>query len=1133
MTHGRDETKVPVVQCVTCDAELISGKRFCSECGTENAPRCPSCGAAVQSRFRFCPDCGATLTAADPDLNRPAAHMPDELAQKLRAAPRPALEERKLVTVLFCDLVGSTAIAERLDPEEYRDLLEQYMALAFREIYAVEGVVNALAGDGLMALFGAPIAHEDAPHRAVRAALAIRDALAAFNATPAAGGLDLQVRIGIHTGPVVVGTVGNDLKMDYTAVGDTTNLAARLQAAARPGAILISHATHRLVRDAFVADLAGPFAVKGKREPVVAYEVHGVSAATSPMAIAAARGLTPLVGRDTELAELTSCFARARDGLAQVVAVVGDAGSGKSRLIYEFKQRIASEPVAYFEARCSALSQTIPYAPMIDMLRRHFAVASDDSPHAVCGKIVARLADLDDAPETMHPHLCRMLAVHDDGPPGAPPEEHRQQAFEAVAKLVFLTSQKRPVLMILEDLHWMDDASREMIALAVTQMHSARITLVVSHRPDYQPTWRSTAALTYLRLRPLADDDVRAIMRTVAGGRLPTALEQRMLGKAEGNPFFTEEITRTLVEDGFLLRGDGHIRLTRPVAEIGIPDTVQELIGARLDRLAPETKRVAQVAAVFGRQFHRTQLAQLVAGEGIDVARELERLESRGIVHRKDVLSADEYRFGESLVQEVAYEALLLKERRQLHDRVGTLLERDGAAADPNRVALLAHHFSHGDDRRKAITALLRAAHGAEALPSYSAAVTFYRQAWALADPALAEAGGDDEELKRAVVDATFGLVRIAVLYGPSHHDDAERAAERGRALAAELGNVETLAGLYTYHGLALMSGERDRFAAGLALAEEGLAIAQRARLDLVATSISRGLAWSYLLDGQFALARRTIDWVVHDLEERGQRELLSDVYFGARWVREGVCYGSDDFATAETSARETYELAITAGNRTTLSGAAATLAQIHFERSEYAEAKRWADRSLEVAQSIGSIAGIRTAAAIALAARLELGEPANVASYVDAIEEGLAQGGNLPLNSRLVIEALLSVGEVARARRVAELANGRGGGRLREVSLAAALGDVMLRLGAAHWIDAERWYGRALALAQAIGARSSEVAALLGTAELAIARGDRETARRQLELALGHCRELGLRRFQARAERLLAEVAVEAKRLA
>ncbi len=1123
------------MQCVTCNAELIPDKRFCAQCGTEVMPRCPSCGAVVETRFRFCPDCGTRLEPRGPDADRRdrlTEHIPAELARKLRSAPQPGREERKLVTVLFCDLVGSTAIAEDLDPEEYRDLLEQYMALAFREIYAVEGIVNTLAGDGLMALFGAPIAHEDAPHRAVRAALAIRDALAAFNRTRAPGALELQVRIGIHTGPVVVGTVGNDLKMDYTAVGDTTNLAARLQTAARPGTILISHATHRLVRDAFITDVAGPFTVKGKREPVVAYEVTGESDATSPMALAEARGMTPFVGRTAQLEQLRLCHARASEGLAQVVAVVGDAGSGKSRLIYEFTHA-SSGDVALLEARCSALSQSIPYAPMIAMFRQYFGIAAGEPARSACAKVVARLEELEDTPETLHPHLCRLLAVHDEGGAGAPPEEQRQETFEAVSKLVYLTSRIRPVLMVIEDLHWMDDASREMITLAVGRMHDARVTLVVSHRPEYQPAWRSNAALTRINLGALPDADVGAILRAVAGGRLPTALEERILEKAEGNPFFAEEITRSLVDAGYLLRGDGHIRLTRPVAEIGIPDTVHELIGARLDRLGPHAKRVAQVAAVLGRQFDRGQVAELLAGEPIDVGRELERLEHRGIIHRKHMLSPEEYRFGESLVQEVAYETLLLKERRQLHERIGLLLERDATSGDPARVALLAHHFSRSDNRRKAVETLIRAAHQAENLPSYSAAAAFYRQAWELAEPMLAEAGNADRDLKHAVMTATFGLVRVAVLYGPSHSDETERAAERGRALAEELGVTDTLAGLYTFHGLVLTGGDRERFAEGLRLVEEGLAIAQRAGLDLSVASISRGLAWSYLLDGQFALARRTIDWVVQDLEMRGHRALASDIFFGARWVREGVLHASDDLAGAEESARETWELAVAAGNRTTKGGSAATLAQVHFERMEYAEAKRWADVSLEISRAIGSLAGVRTAAAVALAARLELGETANVAAYVDAIEEGLVHGGTLPLNSRLVIEALLAVGETARARRVAELAYGRGGGRLREVIITCALGDVMLRLGAAHWVDAERWYGQALALAQVIGARSTEIAALLGLAELAVARDDRETARRHVDVALGYARDLGLHRSAARAERILADISAETKRLA
>jgi class 3 adenylate cyclase len=330
------------VRCVNCQTELIPGKQFCHACGTRAPLACTNCGSAIEAGFRFCPECGTpapgdATSGAQPAPSAAAASVapltpaiPETLAAKIRASQGAIAGERKLVTVMFCDLVGSTSIAERLDPEEYRDLLEEYMALVFREVYRVEGLITHLAGDGVMALFGAPIAHEDAPYRAVYSALAIREALATLNARPAAGGaIDLQVRIGVHTGPVVVGTVGSDLKMDYTAIGDTTNLAQRLQTVADPGMVLISDATHRLIRGFFEVLPARRFEVKGKREPVVAHEVRGLSETTTAIAVAEARGLTPLVGRNEEIAQMIACFDRLAGLLPQVVTVVGEAGSGK------------------------------------------------------------------------------------------------------------------------------------------------------------------------------------------------------------------------------------------------------------------------------------------------------------------------------------------------------------------------------------------------------------------------------------------------------------------------------------------------------------------------------------------------------------------------------------------------------------------------------------------------------------------------------------------------------------------------------------------------------------------------------------------------------------------------------------
>jgi len=363
------------MQCVNCGTTLIAGKPFCHACGARVMTACPQCGATLTPGFRFCPDCGFQLAAQAGDAPvlpptvaapRVLPSMPEELAQKIRASKDAVEGERKQVTVLFCDLAGSTALAERLDPEEYHDLLEQYLELAFREIYRFDGIVNQLAGDGFMALFGAPVAHEDAPQRAVRAALDLQRALTTFNERLLAErGLELRARVGIHTGPVVVGTVGNDLKMDYSAIGDTTNLAARLESLAEPGAIFISEPTFRLVRGMFRVRPVGPFTVKGKREPVHAYAVLGLGEATTPMALAAERGLTPFVGRAAELAQIDACFRRLHEHFAQVVTVVGDAGSGKSRLVYEIKQRLSGEPVVFFEARCSAWNQsTSAWCPM-------------------------------------------------------------------------------------------------------------------------------------------------------------------------------------------------------------------------------------------------------------------------------------------------------------------------------------------------------------------------------------------------------------------------------------------------------------------------------------------------------------------------------------------------------------------------------------------------------------------------------------------------------------------------------------------------------------------------------------------------------------------------------------------------
>lgn len=1101
------------MRCRACGTTLLPGKAFCHACGARATRTCASCGAEVAAGFRFCPDCGQALDGDAPAAPEPSS-VPESLARKIRDA-QGLPGERKQVTVLFCDLAGSTAVAGGLDPEVYREVLEQYVALAMHEVYRFEGIVNQLSGDGFMALFGAPVAHEDAPQRAVLAALAIRDALAHFNEQlQRERAVALPARIGLNTGPVVVGTVGNDLKMDYTAIGDTTNLAARLEQLAVPGTILISEATARLVRGFARLRQVGPLDVKGKSEPVTAFEVLEALEQANPMAVAAERGLTPLVGRDEELAQLAACYRRISGHYTQVVGLVGAAGSGKSRVIYELKQRLLEEgePTAFFEGRCAALSQAISLAPFVAMLRQYFDLSPGDDEASACRKVEGRLGKAMAAVDDAYPLLCRVLSVPAALPADLPLERLKRETFEAIAKLVQTESGRGPVVMILEDLHWIDEPSQELLEMAVTRLSRAQVMILVSHRPEYRPHWRTEAALTQIHLRPLLDADVLRIARSLAGGRLPGELEQRILEKAEGSPFFAEEITRSLCEEGFLAAADGAVRLTRPVDEILIPGSVRELIAARLDRLPAAAKRVAQIAAVLGRQFHRAQLAQLLADEQIDVAGELEELRRRGVIHRKSLFSDDEYRFGESLTQEVAYDSLLHRQRRQLHGRVAALLEAGGGDPSLARPALLAHHFARSDDRARAVETLLRAAAEAEQLPSYRTALDLFRQAWEIGEALLGDAP-DDVRVQRWVMEATVGYTRVTVLYGSSADAEAERAALRGRALAQGLGADEAAGLLRTLHGM-LLTVDPERFAEGVAITEEAVAEARQSNDIIRALSASRAVAWHYLLDGRFDAARTTIEWVERGLQERAGAPAAADMQLAARMMHDGILQASDELALAFSRATETLAMAERAGNHTVDAGSCSLLAQLHLQRADYAAARRMAARALEIAEQIGNVAGLQRARALLLAAKVALGEAVTVGSVGDLLEEGIQRGGNAIVSIQPIVDAFLALGELGRAERVARLAHERAAGRYRQLLAGAALADVLVRLGPASWVEAERLIDRTTGLAEAVGARAIQAQLAIASARLALDHDLPLDAQRALDRARELCAAIGLARY-------------------
>jgi len=1120
------------MRCANCGTELLPGKAFCHACGAPAERKCPNCEARLQGTFKFCPDCGFQLTAPEVQ-QRPAVELPSPptserdmpvgLAQKIRATQGAIEGERKLVTVLFCDLAGSTAIAERLDPEEYRELLEQYVALGFSAIYRFEGIVNQLAGDGMMALFGAPIAHEDAPQRAILAALAIQEAMGGLNEQLRGNrGPELRARIGIHTGPVVVGTVGNDLKMDYTAIGDTTNLASRLESLCPPGSILVSEQTYNLVRGLFDTHAVGPFDVKGKSEPVVAYEVRGERRSVNPILIAAERGLTPLVGRDEELAHLEACFQRLKGGLPQVVALVGESGSGRSRLIYEFKQRIAGEPIV-FEARCSGLSQRTPYYPWLVMLQQYFDLGIDTPTQCACERLAQKLAQLGPKAERGAPYLCRMLSLPAAGLDDVPAEDTKRETYEAVASIFKLESMRAPVVIVIEDLHWSDEASREMLERAVSELGRARMMFVLTHRPDHQIAWRTTAAFTQLTLSRLSDVAAIEIIRSIAGGPLPDDLEKSILTKAEGSPFFTEEITRALLEGGYLERDDDRHRLTRPVEEITIPGTVQEVIAARLDRLDPDAKRVVQVSAVMGRQFSRDQLKQMLRDDGIDVDLALTELERRGIIHRKTLFSNDAYRFGESLTLEVAYEGLLLKQRRELHERIANLLEALPGERSAERSALLAHHFTHSANVQRAIQALLQAAIDAEKVPSYSGATRFYREAWDLAEGDLA--GDGRTSIQRLALDAALGLARMMVLYNVSE-PDGEQIVSRAAALAETVANTPMYIPLSTYRGMMMMTGSPASFTDGLKVIEAAQAVARQNNLSV--PSMSRALAWAYTLDGRLELAHELISGALEEMARTAQIDPLSDMALGTRYLRDRIDYYSGKLDDAQRGATETLEAAQKASNRTISGGCSGTLAQIHFYRGEFEHAIELAEAAVEKAKSVGNPLARRAEMAVIAAAKHELGEPVTAARFPELLDEDLPAEGEMLMAAPLVVAGLLALGEAQKAARFSRRVRERAGGKLRIMLACIARGEALRRLGADRRDEAEQSYQEAIEIADALGTAVSRAAAHLGAGEIALARGDRSKAAHHLHEAFTASENLSLNRFLPRIEQLIGLLRAE-----
>jgi class 3 adenylate cyclase/tetratricopeptide (TPR) repeat protein len=633
--------------------------------------------------------------------------------------------ERKTITALFADIKGSTELMRDLDPEEARAMVDPVLHLMMAAVHRYGGYVAQSTGDGIFALFGAPVAHEDHPQRALHAALAMQEELHRYaDRLRAEGKIPVEARVGVNTGEVVVRTIETGGHTEYTPVGHVTNLAARMQTAAPAGSIAASEATQRLCEGYFEFQALGPTAVKGLNAPVEVYEVVRAGPLRTHFQLSARRGLTRFVGREREMAAMAGALEQATAGHGQIVAAVGEAGAGKSRLMYEFKA-IIPDGCKVLEAYSVSHGRASAWLPVIELLKSYFEIADEDDDNRRSEKVEAKVRGLDPALAETLPYILSLLGIAGAGASLAmmDAQVRRRRTLEAVKRIIIRESLKQPLVVIFEDLHWIDAETQDLLDLLVDSVASARILMLVNYRPEYHHAWGNRTCYTQLRLDPLGGQSADEMLHALLGGDPSLqSLKRLIIDKTQGNPFFIEEMVRALVEQGVLVR-NGATRLTKPLTEIHVPPSVHGILASRIDALPASEKDLLQTLAVIGKDFPLNLVRHMTASPEDQLDSMLKGLRAAEFIYEQPALGEAEYTFKHVLTQEVAYNSVLIERRRLLHERTGEAIEALFKDRIDDHLAELAHHYSRTANTRKAVEYLFRAGSQAAARYAHSEAV--------------------------------------------------------------------------------------------------------------------------------------------------------------------------------------------------------------------------------------------------------------------------------------------------------------------------------------------------------------------------------------------------------------------------